>query len=124
MIKPICCFLTDGLNLCTDMHGKLLLLRESRDRRFCSDTRHVQTQVFDKHDTGNSTPLEEGKLRSTFIHSERTGGCFTDAMTTSDLDADTQTHRCDEDCQHLDLVVFRVFNGVNSHMAVQIYYSC
>lgn len=74
MINPICCFLTDGLNLCTDMHGNLLLLREIRDRRFCSDTRPVQTQVFDKHDAGNSTPLEEGKLRSTFIQSEGEDG--------------------------------------------------
>lgn len=54
--------------------------------------------MFDKHDAGNSTPPEEGKLRSTFIQSEGAdGGLFTEAMTTSDLDADTQTHRCDED---------------------------
>lgn len=58
----------------------------------------VQTQVFDKHEAGNSTPPEEGKLRSTFIQSEgEDGGWFTETMTTSDLDADTQTHRRDED---------------------------
>jgi len=30
----------------------------------------VQIQVFSKHNVGNSTPPEEGKVRSTFIHSE------------------------------------------------------
>jgi len=31
---------------------------------------NVQIQVFAKHNVGNSTPPEEGKVRSTFIHSE------------------------------------------------------
>lgn len=89
----------------------------------------AQIQVHVKCNAGNSTPSEEGKVKSTFIHSEGEEGYdFTEAMTFQTL---TQTPKHTDvtrtECQCPDLHVLSwVFKGVNIktvHMAVQIHCS-